>query len=119
MWIVVGFIVAGLIGWSIWSGVQPGKYDALATCLKDKGAKFYGAFWCSHCQNQKRLFGKSSKLLPYIECATPDGKGQLQTCIDAKIEGYPTWEFFDGSRVSGEVPLADLAEKSGCELPTS
>jgi len=27
----------------------PGKYDALATCLKDKGAVFYGAFWCSHC----------------------------------------------------------------------
>jgi len=33
------------------------------------------------------------------------------------IEGYPTWEFPDGSRQSGEVPFSQLSERSGCPLP--
>lgn len=95
---------------------KPGKYDGLAQCLTDSGAKFYGAFWCPHCQTQKALFGKSAKLLPYVECSQADGKGQLQVCIDEKIEGYPTWQFADGTRVSGEQTFAQLAEKTNCEI---
>jgi len=95
----------------------PGKLDAFATCLKDKGAIFYGAFWCPHCQAEKKLFGTSEKLLPYVECSTPDGSGQTQICKDKKIEGYPTWIFADGSTLTGEVPLSDLANKTSCTLP--
>ena len=94
----------------------PGQYDSFAQCLEDKGAMFYGAFWCSHCQNQKLAFGKSVKLVPYTECSTSDSKGQLQVCKDKKIEGYPTWEFADGSRLSGEVSLQQLAEKTQCTI---
>jgi hypothetical protein len=94
-----------------------GALDDFATCLGDKGAKFYGAFWCPHCQAQKALFGASVKKLPYVECSTLDGKGQTQVCIDAKIVSYPTWEFADGSRLTGETPLATLAEKTSCPLP--
>lgn len=93
------------------------KYDAFATCLKDKGAIFYGAFWCPHCNNQKEMFGDSKNLIPYVECSTPDGTAQLQVCKDKQVTGYPTWEFADGSRVSGEVPLATLAQKTSCVLP--
>ncbi len=99
------------------SNQAAGKYDDFAKCLKDKGAVFYGAFWCSHCQNQKKSFGTSVEFLPYVECSTPDGKGQLQVCIDKNIAGYPTWVFSDGSRQSGEVPFATLAAKTGCTLP--
>lgn len=95
----------------------PGKYDAFATCLKDEGAVFYGAFWCSHCQATKKLFGSSQKLLPYVECSTADGRGQVQICADKKITGYPTWEFADGSRLEGEVTLEQLSEKTSCVLP--
>ena len=112
--IIIGLAVAGIIGYSVWQSRQPGELDAFATCLKDKGAVFYGAFWCGHCQNQKKMFGQSKKLLPYVECSTADGKSQLQTCQDKNIEGYPTWEFQDGSRESGEVPLKTLSEKTGC-----
>lgn len=94
-----------------------GKYDSLAICLKDKGAIFYGAFWCPHCQATKKLFGSSAKLLPYVECSTADGNGQTQICKDKKIMGYPTWEFKDGSRLTGEIPLSQLAEKTSCSLP--
>ncbi len=93
-----------------------GKYDAFAQCLTDKGAVFYGAFWCQHCANQKELFGKSFSNIAYVECSTPDAKGQTQVCKDAKIEGYPTWEFADGSRVSGEQTLQSLADKTGCDV---
>ena len=91
--------------------------SAFATCLKDRGAVFYGAFWCPHCQNQKKMFGKAAKLLSYVECSTPDGNAQLKVCIDKSITGYPTWEFADGSRLSGEIQLSKLAEKTGCTLP--
>jgi len=95
----------------------PGQLDGFAQCLTDKGAVFYGAFWCRHCQSQKKQFGRSARLLPYVECSKPDGQGQLQVCIDKQIKGYPTWEFADGSRLDGEVPLQKLAEKTQCTLP--
>ena len=117
MWTLVAIALVGAIGGYIWKANQPGKLDGFAQCLKDNGAVFYGAFWCPHCQNQKKMFGRSERLLSYVECSTPDGKGQLQICKQKKIEGYPTWEFSDGSRLSGEVTLATLAEKTGCTLP--
>ena len=97
--------------------VEPGKYDEFAQCIADSGATFYGAYWCSHCKAQKEMFGTSAKLLPYVECSTLDGRSQVQACIDKNIEGYPTWEFADGSRLSGEVALTVLAEKTSCTLP--
>lgn len=87
---------------------------AFAQCLKDKGVIFYGAFWCPHCRSQKELFGAAQKLLPYVECSTLDGNGQLPICREKGITGYPTWEFADGSRLSGEQSIETLAEKSGC-----
>lgn len=99
------------------TGKVVNKYDDFTKCLGEKGAQFYGAFWCPHCQSQKKLFGRSAKYLPYIECSTPDSKDQTQTCKDKKIEGYPTWVFADESRLSGEIPLTQLAEKTTCELP--
>lgn len=93
--------------------------EPFAACLKDKGATFYGAFWCPHCQEQKRMFGSAAESLPYIECSTPDGKGQLQACIDKRIQSYPTWEFADGSRLTGEQSLQILSQKTGCAIPSA
>lgn len=89
----------------------------LANCLTEKGAKFYGAFWCSHCKNQKEMFGKAAEFLPYVECSTPDGNSQTAVCRENNITGYPTWVFADGATQSGEVSLETLAEKAGCPLP--
>ncbi len=114
--IVTILVVFGIAGFAYYEDSVPGKLDGFAQCLKDKGAVFYGAFWCPHCQSQKEMFGRSAKLLPYVECSTPNGREQLPLCIEKKIEGYPTWEFADGSREGGEVPLSKLAEKTGCAL---
>jgi hypothetical protein len=117
IWIAVLLIFAGLVAWLIMTPGKPGKLDTFAECLKEEGTIFYGAFWCPHCQAQKGLFGRSAKLLPYVECSTPNGQGQLPVCTEVGVESYPTWVFADGSRLTGEVPLTTLAEKTQCSLP--
>ncbi len=114
--IIVVVAVVLILGGMIWYSNTPGKYDTFATCIKDSGATFYGAFWCPHCQEQKRLLGKSAKRLPYVECSTVDGQGQLPVCTDKKIETYPTWEFKDGSRKTGTLSLSELSELTSCPL---
>ena len=116
--IIGGIVVVAVIVFAIvQESKKVGEYDEFATCLTDSGAKFYGAFWCPHCLDQKRAFGKSVKLTPYIECSTPDKRGQLQVCTDAGIESYPTWVFADGERMSGNIPFETLSEKTECVLP--
>jgi len=68
-------------------------------------------------QSEKKLFGVSQKLLPYVECSTPDGQDQTQICKDKKIESYPTWIFADGTSLNGEITLQQLADKTSCVLP--
>src|SRR5450830_1421299 len=89
--LILGTIGTVFLGSSNSVPSGPGKLDSFAQCLKDKGAVFFGAFWCPHCQAQKKLFGSSVKLLPYVECSTADASGQLQICTDKKIQSYPTW----------------------------
>lgn len=119
IYILIGLLVLAGIVFLVMTPGKPGKYDQFAMCLKEKGAVFYGAFWCPHCQAQKARFGKSAKLLPYVECSTPNGQGQQQVCVDAEIKTYPTWQFNGTStdRLTGEIELAALAEKTSCELP--
>src|SRR4029078_10351660 len=87
---VVVVIAAGLLWWSFKANDKQLKnLEAFADCINKSGAKFYGAFWCPHCQSQKAmfqtLFGSAEKKLPYVECSTPDTNGQLQVCQDAGI----------------------------------
>jgi hypothetical protein len=76
----------------------------------------YGAYWCPHCARQKQAFGtKAWSKVEYVECAIPGNRaGQTEACKNKNITGYPTWIFGDESRMSGEVPLLDLARKAGC-----
>lgn len=91
---------------------------SLAKHLHSVGAKMYGAFWCSHCQEQKQMFGReAAKLLDYVECF-PDGyrKGIkiAKACANAGIEGFPMWVIND-QVLSGEQELSELARASGFE----
>ena len=117
--IVIVLIIGGLVSLLVVEAKKPGKYDTLAQCIADSGAKFYGAFWCPHCAAQKALFGDAVKELPYHECSTPDGNGQLPDCDAAGVTNYPTWVFPDHSTSTGEVPLATLATKTSFTLPAN
>lgn len=115
--IVLVLVLLGVsYGMKQYQASKPGQYDGLATCLKEQGVTFFGAFWCPHCKEQKEAFGNSAKLLPYVECSNPDGQTQTQACKDAGIEGYPTWEFADGSRLNGVITPDVLADKARCSL---
>jgi thiol-disulfide isomerase/thioredoxin len=113
----IGLIAGGKYLETKASQVPPGKYTEFAQCLTDKGAKFYGAFWCPHCAEQKELFGDAVEKLPYVECSTPDKQNQTQVCIDAGVKSYPTWVFADGKTHPGLAQLSVLAEKTSCVLP--
>jgi hypothetical protein len=120
IWILVA--IAVITGAFLYMKTIPppnGKYDAFAKCIANTSTTFYGAFWCPHCHDQKNEFGNSAQYLPYVECSLPDGSGQTQTCIDDKVQEYPTWQFPDGSRFTGLLSLETISQKTGCPLPTS
>ncbi|MFQ5850627.1 MAG: vitamin K epoxide reductase family protein [Candidatus Binatia bacterium] len=107
---------------SIYSGFagKPGDKEdpwtlALAEHLAKGGAKFYGAYWCPHCQEQKGLFGASAHRLPYIECS-PGGRRapQASICRVMSIRSYPTW-IINGRRYEGLLTLEQLAHYSKFE----
>lgn len=116
--IIVGVFLFGVpMSYWAYAMTQPGKYDTFAQCLVDEGVKFYGAFWCPVCDDQKREFGRSAKLLPYVECSPPNRQGQFEVCTEAGVEMYPTWTFSDGEILPGLRTPEELAELTSCELP--
>jgi hypothetical protein len=88
------------------------NHDALAKCLTEKGVKMYGTYVCPACAQQKDLFGDSFQHIDYIECHPRAENSQYELCED--IERVPTWEFPDGTRVTGVQKLEALAVLSDC-----
>ncbi|CAM0870506.1 unnamed protein product [Alopecurus aequalis] len=89
---------------------------SLARHLHSIGAKMYGAFWCSHCNEQKQMFGREAmEILDYVECF-PDGAGKgkkmATECAATGLDGFPTW-IINGKLLSGDQQLPILAEESG------
>ena len=96
------------------TGPEDPTVRALAEHLKQEGVLFYGASWCPHCQEQKRLFGASASRLPYVECnlAGPNAP-QSMACNQAGVQTYPTW-IINGRAIVGQVlSLAELADATG------
>ena len=92
--------------------VEASVLDGFAKCLAEKHIIMYGAYWCPHCINEKKAFGSSFQYVPYVECTQ-----ETKKCLDAKINGYPTWVFPDGKRFEGEQGIKKLATESSCPLP--
>ena len=89
-------------------------------CLSSKGAVFYGASWCPHCEAQKQTLGAGMSSVRYVECAPGGGRSSTASeCTSAGVSSYPTWVFADGSRMSGAQSLSRLSAKTGCENPAA
>ncbi|PJA46955.1 hypothetical protein CO172_03305 [Candidatus Uhrbacteria bacterium CG_4_9_14_3_um_filter_36_7] len=122
--IFLGVLVfGGLIGLAVYKNYMPSKLDSFASCLSQKEAKMWGTWWCPNCQAQKKDFGTSFRFIESIECSSPGQKNLLPVCQNAQVwkgenPAFPTWEFADGSTLIGRQPLSNLAEKTGCVLPT-
>lgn len=112
--------VTGRVHFSITETSNPARIE-LAKHLKASGAVMFGAHWCPHCADQKRLFGvEALKDLPYVECdpkgEEPDPKLCQAKFKDAEVQlktrvGFPTWEI-DGKFYSGAQSLDKLAKLS-------
>jgi uncharacterized membrane protein/glutaredoxin len=96
------------------AGPEDPMIRALAQHLTEEGVLFYGASWCPHCQEQKRLFGASARRLPYIECnlAGPNAP-QSSACSQAGVQTYPTWVIHGRAIVGQVLSLAQLADATG------
>ena len=85
----------------------PSKYQDFAKTLVADGAKFFGAFWCPHCQAEEKNFQMSRQDLEsiglYHECSNAD-RSQTKICVDNKIESYPTWTFKNGISITTTTP---------------
>jgi|SRR3989344_3626741 len=116
--IIVLCVVAVFAGGVVWYATRsttPGitkNYDEFAKCLRDKKITMYGAYYCSHCQDQKAAFGKSFQYVTYVECTQ-----EVQKCLDAKVNAYPTWIFPGAKTLVGFQELSLLSRDSGCALP--
>ena len=132
--VAFSFLIAGLI----WSNQADPSYsndletfdtiEYIAPPIKNKSSKskiefakyltknkivMYSAWWCSHCNDQKNLFGKEAvEELTIIECAKDGKNSQYKLCEEKEIQGTPSWEI-DGKIYSGTKTLNQLAELSG------
>lgn len=91
--------------------------DLFAQCINDSGAKFYGAYWCPHCNDQKAEFGDSIDLVPYIECDANGKNSQAALCKTEAIKLYPTWKFSDGTVKESVLSFDELSQLTSCPLP--
>jgi hypothetical protein len=93
------------------------RYDEFAKCLTAKQAKMYGAYWCSHCADQKEKFGASFRYVNYVECAIKGSNEMAAACKAAGVQHFPSWKFGDGPLVENVFPMQELGDKTGCSLP--
>ena len=110
--IVFGVVILGVF---LLTGCSK-NYTAFAQCLAENDATMYGTYRCSHCKNQKEMFGPAFFEVQYVECDANGPNGDPDLCKEKGITGYPTW-IISGSKVLGEVPLEKLSKFTGCALP--
>ena len=111
--IVVLFVLASAGGWYY----RNHRYDGFAKCLAAKQTKMYGLYWCPHCAEQKEMFGKACRYVPYVECAIKGSRELAPECAAAKVKLFPSWQFGTNPPKEGVFPLEELSDKTGCALP--
>jgi hypothetical protein len=108
--VVALFAVAYYAGWHH----RNHRYDQFAKCLASKNAKMYGLYWCPHCLEQKQMFGKSFRYVPYVECAVQGSHEMAPECKAANAKHFPSWQFNDGPLREGVQSFEDLGAQTGC-----
>ncbi|HEX3352014.1 MAG: hypothetical protein ACRD3H_06630 [Terriglobales bacterium] len=116
---MVALLIAAAFAAVIYLGLRKrgSRFDAFAKCLAAKQVKMYGAYWCPHCAEQKEMFESSFQFVPYVECGVPGSRDEAPACKAAGIAHFPTWQFADGQRLEGTLPMQTLSTRTGCDLP--
>jgi hypothetical protein len=112
--IILAIVVAVLLFALFNKQEEKSKYntanlDSFAQCVASKGLVMYGAYWCPHCQNEKKAFGEAFKYISYVECGD-----NPKLCTEKGVSVLPTWIFPDGRKLEGEQGIAGLSAATGC-----
>jgi uncharacterized membrane protein len=101
--------------------VSPSYGLDLAICLNKSHVEMFGDNRCSHCNEQKNLFGAEVRqLIRFWDCSIPSN---LNRCSELNVKFYPTWIQFnnitDGTETEikrnvGMMSLFDLAQWASC-----
>lgn len=113
MWIaiVLAIVLLSLLKpFSTEKSAEELKIDKFAQYLTSQNVTMYGTSWCSHCKNQKELFGKSFQYINYVDCDR-----ESEVCALEGITGYPTWKI-NGASYPGEQSFARLAQLTNYTL---
>ncbi|MEK6927208.1 MAG: hypothetical protein AABX11_02145 [Nanoarchaeota archaeon] len=115
--VLIGVVVLVAVAWALLSlskvmtigtgyGISEEDNVVLAQCLTDKGVVMYGLPTCSHCKDQKALFGGGFELINYVDCSkNPD--------LCAGLSGVPAWKIGE-KWYYGVQSLETLKLFSGC-----
>ena len=109
-------LAAGALAVYLWKRPRVSRLDGFAKCLAARQVKMYGLYWCTHCEEQKEMFGSAFQYVPYIECGTKGVRAEQPNCVQAGVKNFPTWQFAT-ERHEGVLRLESLSEKIGCSLP--
>lgn len=86
--------------------------EKLAKYMNQQGMVLYGAYWCSHCKDQKELFGEAAQYLDYVECDAKGAGANPDECVAKGVESYPTW-IYNGQKYPGVKSAEELAKIVG------
>lgn len=92
---------------------SPEDKEAVCRCASAKGVIVFGSAQCSHCRQQKKVFGDAFRHLHFVEC---DNNPQ---CTTLNITVYPTWvleeDGVEKARWLGVIDVQQLRELAGCK----
>jgi len=101
--VVLAVIVLAII---ILSKPAPtGTSEEIAKCIGEN-SELYVQAGCSHCEDQKELFGENYQYLNIIDCFF-----EIERCEE--ITATPTW-IIDGKKIAGFQSIEKLQELTGC-----
>lgn len=81
--------------------------ESLTKCISNN-SHLYSFTGCSHCQEQRRLFGDYYNLLSVTDCIN-----DTQECVHMNVTATPSWYINDTMYV-GYKSLKQLKELTGC-----
>jgi len=118
--VIIVVLIVAAFGAAYYLGVRKrtGRLDTFAQCVARSGTRMYGLYWCTHCADQKELFGSSFQYIPYVECGIKgQARGEIEQCKAEGVIEFPTWDFLGKEKITGVKSLPEIAEKTGCSLP--
>jgi len=110
----IGVVVLSIAGYFVVNANSTYTTEDFAECLSSADIVMYGTDWCTHCADQKKMFGDAFSEINFVNCDF-----NPEECDAAGIQGYPTWKIGDELLGNpGVKTFLELATAGECNLPS-